>query len=118
MLFFACLLVEVDLSQKLPSLVWLDLEDAEPIGVEVEYENLPCPNYLLPGHRKTICALSTGKQSSTSITPPISPHKPPPTLPPKPAEAGILGPIPPNAHINPSLLEHSPIPEESPGTPS
>lgn len=72
MLGFARLLVEVDISKPLPSLIWIDLEGEEPIDISVEYENLRCSHCLFPGHSESICP-----QRPSSKTPPSFPISPP-----------------------------------------
>lgn len=86
MLSFACILVEVDLSKELPSLIWIDLEEAEPIAISVEFENLPCSTCLLTGHKASICPQIIGKKVATHSV--ISPLESPLA---KPDDAGILG---------------------------
>lgn len=65
----------------------MDLEDAEPIAINVDYENLPCSNCLQTGHRAISCHQTHDSQATS---PPRSNfyYSPPP---PKPDESGILG---------------------------
>lgn len=90
-LAYARVLVEVDLSKELPSIIWIDLEGGNPIGVSVEYENVPCSSCLTTGHKDSFCPQKPGKIVPPPTKFPLKSSSPPTKL----NEVGILGPAPP-----------------------
>lgn len=105
LLTYARLNVEVDLSKDLPSLIWIDQEDSNPIEISVEYENLPCSSCLLPGHGANSCPQSVKDKAPSP--PKSSPLKL--ALLPKTAVAGILGPPPESITDLDQHLNSSPV---------